>query len=132
MQDVEFLGVILTSINMTVSLPNGKIKRFRDLGQSLLRRNVTSIHDFSSSIGQLVFAGIAVTLAPLRYRYLEICRNMALIRSRGDCKPEIYLDEHARDLFAWWGNNLHSKKRSLRSSHPNLKANRCFYDRMGI
>lgn len=95
---------------MTLTLPEVKIKRIRDLGQSLLRRNVTSIHDLASFIRQVVFAGIDVTQEPLRYKYLEICRNMALIRSRGDYNAEIHLDEQARVLIAWWVNNPHLKR----------------------
>ena len=120
-QVVEFLGVILDSVNMTITLPEGKISRIRDLDQSLLKRNVTSIHDLASFIEQVVFAGIAVPQAPLRYRYLEIIRNMALIRSKGDYKVEVCLDEHARYLIAWWVNNLHSQRKSLRSSKPEFE-----------
>lgn len=96
-QVVNFLGVILDSVNMTITLPEGKIDGIRDLGQSLLRRNVSSFHDLASFIGHVVFAGIADPQAPLRYQYLEICRNMALVQSRGDYKVEACLDEHARD-----------------------------------
>ena len=49
-QVVEFLGVILDLVNMTITLPQGKINRIRYLGQTLLRRNVTSIHDLASFI----------------------------------------------------------------------------------
>ena len=74
---------------------------------------MTLIHDLASFIEQIVFAGIAVPQAPLRYKHLEIIRNMALIRSKGDNKVEVCLDEHARDLIAWWANNLHSQRKSL-------------------
>ena len=80
-QSVQFLGVILDSVSMTVTLPGGKISKIKKLGATLLSRNVCAIHDLASFIGQVVFAGIAVPQAPLRYKYLEIVRNMALIRS---------------------------------------------------
>ena len=47
-QVVQFLGVILNSVTMTVTLPDGKISKIKNLGASLLRRNVSSIHDLAS------------------------------------------------------------------------------------
>lgn len=68
-----------------------------------------------------MFAGIAVPQAPLRYKYLAIVRNMALVRSKGDYDVEVCLDEHARNLIAWWVNNIHSQRTSLRSSPPDFE-----------
>ena len=101
LQVIEFLGVILDSVNMTVTLPAGKITKIKNLGKSLLRKQMTSILELASFIGQVVFASIAVPQAPLRYKYLEIIHNMALVRSRGDYKAEVCLDEHARNMIAW-------------------------------
>ena len=46
---------------------------------------------------------------------------MALVRSRGDYKAEVCLDEHARNMIAWWMTNLHSKRKPLRSSPPTAE-----------
>lgn len=120
-QVIQFLGVILDSVNMTVALPEGKITKLKTLGASLLRRPESSVQDLASFIGQAVFAGIAVPQAPLRYKYLEIVRNMALIRSKGDYKANICLDVHARDLIAWWVNHLQFQRQSLCSSSPDFE-----------
>ena len=74
-----------------------------------------------SFIGQVGFAGIAVPQALLRYKYLEIVHNMALIRSKGNYMATVYLDAHARDLISWWINNLHFQSQSLWSSPPDIE-----------
>ena len=120
-QVIHFLGVILDSVTMTITLPAEKVAKIKTLGATLLRRDVSSIQDLASFIGQVVFAGIAVPQAPLRYKYLEIVRNMALIRSKGNYKATVCLDAHATDLIAWWVNHLHLQRQSLCSSFPDFE-----------
>lgn len=95
-QRVKFRGVILDSVNMTVTLPDEKMNQIGCLGRSLLTRKTNTLHDLLSFIGLAVFAGVAVPQAALRYKYSEIVRNMALIQSKGDYKANIILDEHSR------------------------------------
>lgn len=104
---MEFLGVILDSVNTTIKLPREKNLRIRSLGRPLLNKKTTSIHDLASFIGLVVFAGIAVSQALLRYKYLEIVISMTFIRSKGEYNTHICLDEHSRDLITWWVENVH-------------------------
>lgn len=120
-QRVKFLGVILDSVNMTVTLPDEKMIQIRCLGRSLLTKKTNTLHELSSFIGLTVFAGVAVPQAPLRYKYLEIVRNLALIQSKGDFKANISLDEHSRDLISWWVNNINSQTKSLITLPPELE-----------
>ena len=79
------------------------------------------IRDLAFFVGQVSFAGIAVPQASFRYYYLEIGRDMALIRGKGYYEATVCLDTHARALFAWWMNNLHSQGQSMWSSPPDIE-----------
>lgn len=67
-QVVEFLGLVLDSVNMSVSLPHRRRDRIKDQG-ALLLRGESSIRDLASFIGLAVASAPAVPLAPLRYKY---------------------------------------------------------------
>ena len=71
-----------------------------------MTKTTNTLHELSSFIDLAVFAGVAVPQAPVKYKYLEIVRNMALIQSKGDYKANIILDEHSRDLICSWVNSI--------------------------
>ena len=119
-QKVTFLGVVLDSVSMTVTLPSCRKERIKDQGLVLLKDNVT-LQDLASFIGLAVASAPAVELAPLRYRYLEILRNQGLARSCGDYDAKITLDIHARDLVTWWVANIDFQEKSLISSSPDCE-----------
>ena len=82
-QRVEFLGVLLDSSAMTVTLPVWKMDRIKEQGLLFLRPD-TILFDLASFIGLTVASDPAGELAPLRYKYLEIFKNRELARNHGD------------------------------------------------
>lgn len=58
-------------------------------------------HFLHLSNGHVDFAGTAVPQAPLRYKYLEIIRNMDLVRNKENYKAKVCFDVHARGMIAW-------------------------------
>ena len=46
---------------------------------------------------------------------------MALIRSKGTYTAIVCLDDHARDLIAWWVNKLNIEGQSLWSCPPDCE-----------
>ena len=120
-QRVKFFGVILDSVSMTVTLPDEKMKHICCLGRSLLTKKTNTFHNLSSFIGLAVFVGVTVPQAPLRYKYLEIVRNMALIQSKGDYKVNKILDAHSCDFICWWVNNITSQTKFIITLPPPLE-----------
>ena len=119
-QEIEFLGVILNSEVMTSTLTSRKKDRIKAQGLLLLD-GVVSLHSRSSFIGMAVASDPAVELAPLRYKYLEIVRNRELSFHHGDYSALVLLDHHARELVAWWVDNVHTQVKSLRSCPYQLE-----------
>ena len=120
-QEIEFLGVILNSVDMTATLTPRRKKHIKAQGSLLLNKDVISLLELSSFIGMAVASDPAVELAPLRYKYLEIIRNRELARHHGNYSSPVLLDNHARDLITWWVNNIDSQTKSLRSSPHQLE-----------
>lgn len=71
-------------------------------------------------IGLAVASEPAVTLAPLRYKYLEIVRNENLVIPIGDYDAFFTLDALAKDLVSWWIHNVDSLSRPLLFCPPQL------------
>ena len=65
--EIEFLGFVLNSVDMTVKLTQSKADKIRKLGFQLLRKTGITIRDFAVFIGNIVAAGDSVTAAPLQY-----------------------------------------------------------------
>ena len=103
-QKVEFLGFIIDSVNMSISITSQKQVKIKKLGAQLLLRDRISIRELSSFIGNVVASEPAVLSAPLKIRYLEAIRNKALVFNRGDYDGPLVLDSRARDMITWWVN----------------------------
>ena len=112
--EVEFLGIILNSVSMTAILPFRKKERIKKQGLLLLGGEVTLLA-LASFIGLAVASAPAVSLASLRYKYLEIIRNNGLSRSFGDYTSTVLLDAHSKELVTWWIHNVDSLSKSLLS-----------------
>lgn len=118
--EIEFLGFVLNSIDMTLKLTQSKANKIRNLGLNLLHKTNITIRDLAVFIGNVVAAGDSVLNAPLHYKYLEVLRNDALQRTGGDYDAFLCLDDRAKGLIAWWTTNIHTCIRSLLTSAPDL------------
>ena len=120
-QIVEYLGFLLDSVNMSVTLAPEKQTKISNLGSQLLKVDRISIRLLSSFIGNVVAAAPGVPLAPLRYKRLELVRNRALLDAKGNYDSLITLPAQARDTITWWITNIHSLTRSMFSPPPTCE-----------
>ena len=120
-KEVEYLGCILNSENMTVRLADRKKDKIKNIGLSLLARDEVSIRDLASFIGNVVAADSGVPLAPLRYKQLEIVRNRALLTHKGNYDSMITLPVRARKIISWWINNIHNQSKSISFPPPLME-----------
>ena len=111
-QRIEFLGFILDSVLMSVTLTRSKQEKINRLGSLLLEKVSVTIRDLAVFIGNVVAASYGVRRAPLRFKYLEIFKIRALHSLRGRVPfPQVYdqlvtLDKRALGLITWWCNNI--------------------------
>ena len=112
-QRIEFLGFILDSTLMSVSLTEVKKEKIQVLGRKLISDVEVSLRELSSLIGSLVASDHGVPRAPLRYKYLEILKNGALVLCKGDFDSFVTLDRRALALIQWWVDNVFRLVRSI-------------------
>jgi hypothetical protein len=68
---ITFLGNVIDSVSMTVTLPKEKVDRIEDECLRLQTKNKTSIREVSRIIGILVSSFSPVDYGNLHYRILE-------------------------------------------------------------
>ena len=118
-QNIEYLGFLLDSVDMSVVLAHRKQVKIFELGSRLLFEDNVTIRFLSSFIGNVVASAPGVHLAPLRYKPLELVRNRALVNSRGNYDGFVRLSLRARLTVSWWVDNIHSMRKPMFPPPPS-------------
>ena len=120
-QQIEFLGFILDSERMTVSLPLDKIAKIRKLCEDINSKKTFKIRFLAHFIGVLVSSLPAIEHGSLYYRFLEANKNEALKNSRGSFEGYTSLNADAKTEVLWWFNNVSESVRLIRHySTPDI------------
>lgn len=119
-QKIVFLGFILDSVAMTVTLDTKKQQKIRDLSTQLLSGGTVTIRELAAFIGNAVAADPGVPRAALKYKYLEIIRNRALLCNKGDYDGSLVLDRKATDLLCWWRECVDQQSKSIWCDQPQF------------
>ena len=104
-----FLGFIIDSILMTVTLTDEKKERLQNLIDNMLSKNdayLFKIREVARIIGLIVSSLPASLYGALYYRKLENDKNKALVKSYGNYEAKMTLSRHAKDDLRWWSENL--------------------------
>lgn len=78
---LEFLGFLIDSTQMVISLPRHKMHSITQLARSLVtkgREGRVSLRQLARIVGTMVAAHLAVLPTPLYYRFLESAKSSAL------------------------------------------------------
>ena len=103
-QEVEFLGVLVSSIHMSFSLPESKVLNLQNECRRLLSSKTASQSDLAHLIGKMI-AKAAVFQAPLHYRALQQQKN-SLDFQRVPLHQKVILDVEGLIDLKWCVNNL--------------------------
>ena len=104
-QKIEFLGYIIDSVRMDISLPVQKMRDIRSECRHLLRDKVTTVRKLARLVGMLVATNLAVPPAPLHYRALQALKIDALHRHHSYESVVILNHQSTLDL-KWWIDHL--------------------------
>ncbi|CAH3028889.1 unnamed protein product [Porites evermanni] len=102
---MEFLGSLLNSLDLSLSLPRDKIRKIQSKCQDLLNTPVTTERELSKFLGLLSPSIQAVFPAPLHYRYLQQAKN-SVLRFRKSYEAVVHLDSEYLQEVQWWKDNL--------------------------
>ena len=104
-QVIEFLGMLIDSRAMSLSLPTEKVEKIKIRCRDILGRHSVSLREISSLIGSMSSSAVAVLPAPLQYRSVQRQQIFELKKQRS-FNSMIQLNAEARAEISWWLNNL--------------------------
>ena len=86
---IEFLGFLIDSVSMHLSLPRPKVHSIVQLARRMVSKDKVSLRELAREIGMMVAAQPAILPAPLHYRFLESAQVLGtevwpLLRDTGD------------------------------------------------
>ena len=109
-QVIEFLGFIISSLDMTIRLNEKKIADIKKKIIEFLNSKNVIIRDLASLIGTLVSTFPAIAFRRLYYRKLEMLKINDLKAASNDFDATIVLNDCALKELNWWLYNLDSKR----------------------
>ena len=104
-QKITFLGFIVDTSKMTLTLTTEKKEKIKRMGMGLSQLSVT-IRMLSRFIGNLTASFEGVPHGRLHYRHLEHCKTKALKKSRYNFDAPCLISEKGWDEINWWINNI--------------------------
>ena len=110
-----FLGFVITSLDMTISLTPEKIEKILHMVRHCLDPEFITIGVVASCIGRLASSFLGVQFGPLYYRNLEICKSKALYHVKGDFHAPIALTVKAFSELSWWLGNVQTVPTAIKA-----------------
>ena len=101
-QVLVYLGFVLNSLLMTVTLTEDKCQKIMSQCASLLCRQVCTIRQLAEVIGSLVAAEPGVEMARLHYKRLEQEKDKALKANEGNFEAHMAISQLMREDLEWW------------------------------
>ena len=120
-QQIEFLGFILNSRDMTVRLTQKKAESLVNSCRELGKKQTCTIRELAEIIGKMVASEPGNVYAPLHYKQFEIEKNKALKTHKGNFDAVIQVSHHMVQELYWWINELGQAKRSILLPKPSVE-----------
>ena len=119
-QYIQFLGFMLNSVTMTVKLTSEKVRNIQNVCEVLLSSEKVTLRQFAQLVGMLVAAEPGVEYAKLHYKQLEIEKDGALKRNKGNFEAYVVLTEQSKREIQWWQENIPIAYKPLTRAPPNI------------
>lgn len=119
----KYLGVIIDSESMTVTLTEDRACSLRVHCSELLRKQQPSIRDLAQVVGKIVASFPAVKYGPLHYRCLEEDKKEALRRNQGNFDKTCFLSLESKAELHWWVRNVQCAHNDVYVKDPDLIIN---------
>ena len=104
-QKIEFLGMEIDSIKMTLSLTPYKVQKVVKTCQNLLRSHSTTLLELTRVVGLLSSTIQAVEPAKIQLRFLQQ-QQIVCLRKKMNYQSVITLNTKSRTELTWWIENL--------------------------
>ena len=105
-QEIEFLGFVLNSVKMEVSVGDDKAKGVISSIQNFLKADSITIRDLAKIVGTLVALNAGVWIGPVFWRRLEIEKAMWLKIYKGNFDQVVLISDMVKEDLKWWIENI--------------------------
>lgn len=105
-QQATFLGFLLNSITMRITLTHEKIQKITKYISKLLASNSPTIREVAQVIGHLISSLPAVKYGKCHYRTIENDKILALKQAKGDFDSPMSLSDASVTQLRWWLEHL--------------------------
>ena len=119
-QKLRFLGFLIDSVNMIVTLPDEKVENVIIECKKVYNKKYVSLRDLAKIIGILVLVFPAVEQGPLHYRTLELQKIKGLKTHKGDFNAKVQITDIMKFDLKWWINNVKTQYRTIDYGDPKL------------
>jgi hypothetical protein len=104
-QEIEYIGLTISSIPMTLSLPDKKVTAIKNGYRLVLRKDVLSLRYMASMLGNFNWASAAVNVAQSHYRGFQALFLTNFKPVKGDLHKRVKLNSESRADLVWWASN---------------------------
>lgn len=112
-KELQFLGFILKSVDMTVTLTRDRAQKYVAACSMLCAQDQVTIRNLAQVVGQLVSTFAGVKWGPLHYRKLEMAKITALKFAGGDFDDVVRISPEMKTELGWWIAHLPSASREI-------------------
>ena len=104
-QTIEYLGLLLNSIQMSLSLTEEKVKGILQECNIIFSMKEITVFQLTQLVGLLSSTIQAVLPAQIQFRYLQI-QQVSALKGEKSYKKKIILNDQALGELQWWIENL--------------------------
>ena len=98
---MEYLGFVLNSMEMNLSLPKEKMNQLIQSCRDRIRKKTASVRTLAKIIGKLTSSMQAVLPAPLHYRHLQMLQVKGLLAGKS-YETMVSLNQNCQNDLQWW------------------------------
>ena len=119
-QVLVFLGFVINSVSMKVSLTAERKGKIKEACANLLNNEPHTIRIVAKVIGLMTASFPGVKFGRLHFRDLERCKSEAVKGNKGCYDSFMYLNEAAKQDVQWWLKNIDSADNDIYHENPSL------------
>jgi len=118
---IEFLGHIINTVSMNITLTREKKEKIESMCQRLLEATTVTIREVARILGKFASSFLAAPYGRLHYRTIERFKIKALRSNRGNFDRYVKLPEEARKDIQWWRDNIGQSFSPIHRKNPHFE-----------
>lgn len=119
-KEIQFIGFVINSDSMKVTLPKSKADDIKNECIDLINYTQPTIRRVAEVVGKIGAALPAVQYGQLRHRLLDNEKSRALKHNKGDFEASMVLSNLAVTDLRWWSNNLGHVFKPVHLENPRV------------